>query len=78
MRPGVTLNLGVRYEYYGTPFEANGKAVIPAGGSAGAFGLSGSSFADAFQPGHLAGSLTQLQLVGPRSRIQTAACTRRT
>jgi hypothetical protein len=67
LRPGVTLNLGVRYEYYGTPFEANGKAVIPVGGSAGAFGLSGSSFADAFQPGHLAGSLTQLQLVGPRS-----------
>ena len=67
LRPGVTLNLGVRYEYYGTPFEANGKAVIPVGGSAGAFGLSGSSFADAFQPGRLAGSLTQLQLVGPRS-----------
>ena len=65
--PAVTFNLGVRYEYYGTPFEANGKAVIPVGGSAGAFGLSGSSFADAFQPGHLAGSLTQLQLVGPRS-----------
>ena len=67
LTPALTLNLGVRYDYYGVPFEANGKAVIPVGGTAGAFGLSGSSFADAYQPGRLAGSLTQLQLVGPRS-----------
>ena len=55
--PNVTLNLGVRYDYYGAPFEANGKAVIPVNGTAGAFGLSGSIFADAFQagaPGRLA------------------------
>jgi hypothetical protein len=63
----LTLNLGVRYEYYGPPFEANGKSAIPANGSAGAFGISGTSYADAFQPGHLAGSLTQLILVGPGS-----------
>ena len=67
IRPSVTLNLGVRYDYYGVPFEANGKAVIPTNGSAGAFGISGFSFSDAYQPGHLAGSLTQLELVGPRS-----------
>jgi hypothetical protein len=65
--PNATLNLGVRYEYYGVPYEANGKAVIPTNGSAGAFGISGTSFNDAFQPGHLAGSLTQLELVGPGS-----------
>jgi len=35
--------------------------------SAGTFGISGTTFADAYQPGHLAGSLTQLQLVGPGS-----------
>jgi hypothetical protein len=63
----ITVNLGVRFDYYGVPYEANGKAVIPVNGSAGAFGLSGTTFADAFQPGHVAGSLTQLQLVGPRS-----------
>jgi hypothetical protein len=63
----LTVNLGVRYDFYGVPYEANGKAVVPVNGTAGAFGLSGSSFADAFQPGHLAGSLTQLQLVGPGS-----------
>ena len=32
----VTVNLGVRFDYYSVPSEANGKAVIPAGGSAGA------------------------------------------
>jgi hypothetical protein len=63
----VTLNLGVRYEYYSPPFEANGKSVIPANGSAGAFGISGASYAQAFQPGANAGALTQLVLVGPRS-----------
>jgi hypothetical protein len=63
----LTLNLGLRYEYYSPPFEANGKAVIPVGGTAGAFGLSGSSFADAYRPGVLNGSLTQLQLVGAHS-----------
>ncbi len=67
LRPGLTLNLGIRYEYYSPPFEANGKAVVPVNGTAGAFGLSGTSWADAFQPGHLTGSLTQLQLVGPGS-----------
>jgi hypothetical protein len=63
----LTLNLGVRYEYYSPPFEANGKAVIAVNGTAGAFGISGSSFADAFRPGVLNGSLTQLELVGPGS-----------
>ena len=63
----LTLNLGLRYEYYSPPFEANGKAVIPVGGSAGAFGISGTSYAQAYSPGVMAGSLTQLQLVGPRS-----------
>jgi hypothetical protein len=63
----LTLNLGIRYEYYSPPFEANGKAVIPANGSAGAFGISGTSYAQAFDPGASSGSLTQLVLVGPRS-----------
>jgi hypothetical protein len=63
----LTLNLGVRYEYYSPPYEPNGRAVIPANGSAGAFGISGTSYANAFQPGATGGSLTQLVLVGPRS-----------
>src|SRR5579871_1709489 len=63
----VTLNLGVRYEYYSPPFEADGRAVIPTNGSAGAFGISGTSYASAFTPGATGGSLTQLEVVGPRS-----------
>jgi hypothetical protein len=63
----LTLNLGIRYEYYSVPYEPNGKAIIPINGSAGAFGISGTSFANAFQPGASAGALTQLALVGPLS-----------
>ena len=65
--PQVTMNLGLRYEYYSPPFEANGKSLIPVNGTAGAFGISGTSYAQAFQPGVQAGSLTQLELVGPGS-----------
>jgi hypothetical protein len=64
----LTVNLGIRYEYYSPPFEANGKSVIPVGGSAGAFGISGTSYAQAFVPGASAGSLTELELVGPGSQ----------
>src|SRR5262249_8617175 len=59
--PGLTLNLGVRYEYYGVPHEANGKTAGLVGGSKSLFGLSGSSFGDLYQPGRLNGSLTQIQ-----------------
>src|SRR5262245_22738666 len=65
--PGLTLNLGVRYEFYGTPFEANGKTAGLVGGSNSIFGLSGVSFADLYQPGRLNGSLTNIQLVGQHS-----------
>ena len=65
--PSLTLNLGVRYEYYSVPWDANGKAASLVGGSAGIFGISGTSFADMYQPGRLAGSLTRVQLVGKRS-----------
>ncbi len=61
----LTLNIGGRYELYGVPVEENGKMVLPVNGSAGAFGLSGSGFADMYQPGHLTGSLTQMTLAGP-------------
>lgn len=65
--PSLTLNLGVRYEYYSVPWDANGKAASLVGGSAGVFGISGTSFADMYQPGRLAGSLTRVHLVGKRS-----------
>ncbi len=63
--PSLTLNLGIRYELYFAPTEAQGKMITPAGGGAGAFGVSGSTFADGeFQPGSLNGSPTEVINVG--------------
>jgi hypothetical protein len=67
IRPDLTLNLGVRYDFYGVPWEANGLNASPAGGAAGLFGISGTSFNDMWQPGRIAGKPTQLQLVGKNS-----------
>src|SRR5207249_365284 len=41
VRPNLTLNLGLRYEWYGVPYDANGLIAAPKGGSGGLFGLSG-------------------------------------
>ncbi|MFN0108782.1 MAG: carboxypeptidase regulatory-like domain-containing protein [Blastocatellia bacterium] len=65
--PNLTLNMGVRYEFYGVPFEANGKTAGLIGGSGRLFGWSGSSFNDIFQPGARKGEDTLLQLVGKNS-----------
>jgi len=66
----LTLNLGVRWEYYGVPWEEHGLFGSPTnngGNGAGVFGISGSSFADLFQPGRIAGSPTIVALVGKNS-----------
>ncbi len=65
--PNLTLNLGVRYEFYGVPYEANGKTAGVIGDSARLFGWSGGSFNDIFQPGSRKGADTLLQLVGKNS-----------
>jgi hypothetical protein len=44
VRPSLTLNLGLRYEYYGVPYEAKGLTTLPVGGSLALFGVSGRSF----------------------------------
>lgn len=62
LKPGVLLNIGVRYEYYGVPFEANGKTSTLVGGSQSIFGISGTTFGDIFSPGKTAGSLTNVEL----------------
>ncbi|MBL8206620.1 MAG: carboxypeptidase regulatory-like domain-containing protein [Blastocatellia bacterium] len=67
VRRNLTLNLGARYEWYGVPFEANGKTVGLTGNSSTIFGITGSKFTDLFQPGRLTGALTQLQAVGKNS-----------
>src|SRR2546428_9182932 len=67
LRRNLTLNIGVRYDRIGVPYEATGQVGAPVGGSSGLFGLSGTSVADMYQPGHLAGSLTQTEPVGKNS-----------
>jgi Carboxypeptidase regulatory-like domain/TonB dependent receptor len=61
------LNLGLRYEFYGVPTEANGRTAGLVNGSAGLFGRSGASLADIFQPGNLNGADTRVMLVGKNS-----------
>jgi hypothetical protein len=63
----LTLHLGVRWEYYGIPYEANGRFTGLAGGSGSVFGLSGTNFGAMFNPSANGGSLTQLQLIGRNS-----------
>ena len=67
LTPNILLNIGMRYEYYGVPYDANGKTASLVGGSRSIFGISGTTFGDVFQPGKTAGSLTQIQQVGPNS-----------
>ncbi len=67
VRPNLTLNLGARYEFYGVPYERQGKNVGLVGGSQRIFGITGTSLADLFQPGRLNGQLTLLQPVGKNS-----------
>jgi Carboxypeptidase regulatory-like domain/TonB dependent receptor len=63
--PSFSLQVGVRYDWYGVPYEAEGRGLAPVGGEAGLFGISGTNFSSLFQPGVMNGSLTQLQLIGP-------------
>src|SRR6185295_12025597 len=67
IRADLTLNIGLRYDFYGVPYEARGMNASPVGGSAGLFGVTGTSLADMWQPGHFAGQPTQLELVGKHS-----------
>jgi hypothetical protein len=67
IRPDLTLNLGLRYDFYGVPWESSGMNASPVGGSAGLFGVSGTSFADMWHPGVIKGQPTLLQLVGKNS-----------
>src|ERR1051326_3173223 len=67
IKPSLTLNLGTRYEFYGVPYEANGRAAGLVGGSNGLFGISGTSWASLYQPEIADGSLTTVQLVGKNS-----------
>jgi Carboxypeptidase regulatory-like domain len=66
IRRDLTLNLGIRYEWYGVPFSGSGLAVRPVGGGGEAFGISGRDFTGWMLPGARAAE-TALQFVGPDS-----------
>jgi hypothetical protein len=66
VRRDLTLNLGVRWDYYGIPWEANGMTTGLVGGSGAAFGYSGRSFDDWMAPGQR-GDLTSFEFIGPNS-----------
>jgi len=63
----VTLNLGVRWDYYGVPYEKNGLSGTLAGGGAGLFGISGRDFSGWMKQGQR-GDPSQLIFVGPNSQ----------
>jgi hypothetical protein len=65
-----TLNLGLRYDYFGVPYLKNGLTTGLLGGGGSLFGLTG-SYANWFAPigqGDVpSGSLTELEFIGPNS-----------
>jgi hypothetical protein len=67
--PSLTLNLGLRYEYYGVPYEGNGLTVVPVDGGHGLFGVSGRSFDTWLRPDNPVNMdlLTQVEFVGPKT-----------
>ncbi len=62
----LTLNLGVRWEYYGTLYDNNGLMPLPVGGPTRIFGISGNSFDGWMKPGVRA-EPTAMEFVGKNS-----------
>lgn len=69
LRPSFTLNLGLRYEYYGVPYEGNGLATAPVGGGIAMFGVSGRSFDRWLRPDNPLdlSLITTPEFVGPKT-----------
>jgi len=62
----LTLNLGMRWDYYGVPWENSGLTTGLKGGGNSLFGLSGRSFSDWMKPGVRADPM-EIVYVGPNS-----------
>ncbi|HLH00677.1 MAG TPA: carboxypeptidase regulatory-like domain-containing protein [Bryobacteraceae bacterium] len=65
VKPSLTLNLGVRWEFYQAPTEAQGRMLAPIGGAGSVFGISGTNFSSLFNPFAKGGSDTVLRAIGP-------------
>jgi hypothetical protein len=67
-RSNLTLSFGMRWDYYGTPFAANGNLAGIVGGSSNIFGISGSNLGALFNPGvYNINNLTQFEYIGKNS-----------
>ncbi|HEV3334299.1 MAG TPA: TonB-dependent receptor [Bryobacteraceae bacterium] len=66
--PNLTVNVGLRYDFFGAPYQDQGLAGRPTGGQSGLFGISGTNFANAmWSPFASGGAITTAQFVGPNS-----------
>jgi len=63
----LTLNLGLRYEYYGVPYLDSGLTAALNGGSGAIYGVSGRDFGEAFWNPGIRSDVTELVFVGPDS-----------
>ena len=62
-----TLNLGVRYDKYGVPYDITGMGQRVRGGQAGMFGISGRDFSALWNPNATGGALTTVEFAGKHS-----------
>src|SRR2546426_5652288 len=67
IRSNLTLNLGLRYDFYGVPWERNGLMAMPVGGNAAMFGISGTDYSALWNPYAKGGSLTKTAFTGKYS-----------
>ena len=66
IRNNLTLNLGLRWDFFGVPYESHGLMAAAAGGPSAIWGISGSGFSDWMKPG-LRGTNTVSAYVGKNS-----------
>src|SRR5207253_10523352 len=78
MTPRLTWNLGLRYEYYGVPFENDGLGMAPVGGGIALLGVSGWNFDRSLRPGDGGdlNMLTTTESVGPNTVNPKRRCQR--
>jgi len=66
VRPSLTLNLGLRWDWFGSIYDGYGMMPLPTKGPEAIFGLSGRTWEDWFTPG-IRGELTSFEYVGKNS-----------
>ncbi|MFN0122088.1 MAG: carboxypeptidase regulatory-like domain-containing protein [Blastocatellia bacterium] len=65
VRQGLTLNLGVRWDYISVPQELDGKGLDLTGGGNAIFGISGRDFGALFRPGVTPNQIAGWEQIGP-------------